>query len=42
MGDNGIHDVNMREHGGVNGGNSTLNVLGGVRGWGSGEVALML
>lgn len=33
--ENGIHDVNMRENGVVNGGNSTPNVPDDVRGRGS-------
>lgn len=37
MGENGIHDANMRENGVVNGGNSTPNVPGDVRGRGSGR-----
>lgn len=37
VGENGIHDANMRENGVVNGGNSTPNVPGDVRGQGSGR-----
>lgn len=32
MGENGIHDANTKENDGANGGSSTSNALGDVRG----------